>query len=99
MPLASEGNGHRQEDSSAMLGDRERSAPEPVPPAPTSGAGGPAALRTTDRLVPLAAVVPPAKVDSLPVTKSLVKSSGSAGAGALAMTWPACARTLGALCA
>src|ERR1700737_4230478 len=78
MPLASGGNGHRQEESSAMLGDRERLAPEPFPPAPTSGAGGPTALRTTDRLVPLAAVVPPAKVDPLPVTTSLVKSSGSA---------------------
>jgi hypothetical protein len=67
-----------------MLGDRERLAPEPVPPAPTSGAGGPAALRTTDLLAPLAAVVPPAKVDPLPVTTSSVKSSGSAGAGARA---------------
>src|SRR5258708_29945502 len=94
MPLASEGNGHRQEESSAMLGARERLAPEPVPPAPTSGAGGAAALRTTDRLVPLAAVVPPAEVDPLPVTKSLVESSGSAGAGALAVTWPARAQTL-----
>jgi hypothetical protein len=79
-----------------MLGDRERLAPEPVPPAPTSGPGGPA-LRTTDRLVPLAAVVPPAKVEPLPVTRSLVKSSGSAGAGALAMTWPAWPKLL-ALC-
>src|SRR6266852_5215300 len=98
MPSAWEGKGHCQEESPAMLGARERLPPEPVPPAAASDAGGPAAPRTTDRLVPVAAVVPPAKADAVPVTNASVKSSGSAAAGVLVMSWPACARTGGPLC-